>query len=126
MTAYPVKFPLTMKDCAAVLMGHALARSPADMSAEVLQFMESSFSGTTHMNRGRGGRTSHRATLEVLSFFVSRDKKFISKYSSVPAIIWVVLTFLDFLQIFAGKGLGGCKHVGIAGALLRGCDDFQR
>lgn len=67
MTAYPVRFPLTKKDCAAVLMGHALAKSPADMSAEVLDFMERSFGVSPHAHRGRGGRTCHKAILEVIS-----------------------------------------------------------
>jgi alkylhydroperoxidase family enzyme len=66
LVAFPVGFPLTKKDCAAVLLAHSLAKTPPDIPAERLQFMESAFGKPAHGPRARGGRSCHRATLEVL------------------------------------------------------------
>jgi hypothetical protein len=66
LVAFPVGFPLTKKDCAAVLLAHSLAKSPPDVSAERLQFIESAFGKSPFAHRARGGRTCHRATLEIL------------------------------------------------------------
>lgn len=66
MVAYPLGFPLTKKDCAVVLLAHAMAKSPPEITTEHIQYIESAFGRSPFAQRARGGRTCHRATLEVV------------------------------------------------------------
>lgn len=66
LVAFPVGFPLTKKDCAAVLLAYSLAKSPPDISAARLQFIESSFGKSPFAHRARGGRNCHQAALEII------------------------------------------------------------
>lgn len=63
--SYPIGFPLTKRDCATVLLVHAISKSPPQITAEHIEWLESSFSSSPKA-RGRGGRSCHRATLEII------------------------------------------------------------
>lgn len=64
-TLYPVGFPLTKRDCAAILLGHAMISYPPRVDAEILSTFEAAF-GSPLKQTVRGGRLCHRAFLEIV------------------------------------------------------------
>lgn len=65
LTSFPLGFPLTKKDCAAVLVAHSLVSTPPKITDETLAAFEAAY-GSEVRPGNRGGRTCHSAFLEIV------------------------------------------------------------
>lgn len=103
LVAFPVGFPLTKKDCAAVLIAYSLSKSPPDIPANRLHLIEPSFGKSPFAHRSRGGRNCHQALMEIIGAA--------SMWGLLERYCAGAVTFdVDYsANLYFGEDEGGCE-----------------